>query len=138
MSLNVVRLTHLMFFDRLQYTDDLDAPRRARRFVEAVLGESGYTGDISLVVLLASELVTNSIQHGEPPFALTLEVVDGVATVSIEDHDSQNLPERRPPVADGPCSGGRGLMIVDELADEWGCDVRPDAGKAVWFRLGPG
>jgi len=36
--------------------------------------------------------------------------------------------------ADGPL-GGRGLVLVDNLADTWGTTRKP-SGKTVWFRLG--
>jgi hypothetical protein len=35
----------------------------------------------------------------------------------------------------GPeASTGRGLLLVEELADAWGTDVGPQ-GKTVWFEL---
>lgn len=114
----------------------LHSGRLARRFLDEKLSELGFVGDHSVVQLLASELVSNAVRHGRPPFHLTVEMVGGSATVRVTDHDCEHRPVRQP--AD-PCStcGGRGLLIVEELADEWGCDVADGEGKAVWFTAGP-
>ena len=44
-------------------------------------------------------------------------------------------PERKDPAIDE--LSGRGLLIVDELADRWGVDEAPP-GKSVWFELDAG
>lgn len=123
--------------DRFVYSVDPDAPRSARRFVAASLEEAGYAGDVSLVELLVSEFVNNSIQHGREPFELRVEMVDGTAFVAVDDGDPECVPVRRSLEGTGAGVGGRGLVIADALADEWGCEVRPGEGKTVWFRLAP-
>ena len=42
------------------------------------------------------------------------------------------MPELRPAGPDE--TGGRGLMVVDNLASRWGAAVE-ELGKAVWFEL---
>jgi anti-sigma regulatory factor (Ser/Thr protein kinase) len=80
------------------------------------------------VTLTASELVTNVVLHTDsgglmqawdpkPDIPLRLEV---------EDHDP-TIPTTR----DNPITGGRGLTIVDNVADAWGVEPTPD-GKVVW------
>lgn len=105
--------------------------------MESALRESGYVGEIELVQLLTSELVTNAVRHARPPFVLSVRLIERTAEVSIEDGDPDRQPTFRPPSTDIG-DGGRGLVIVDSFADEWGCDVRPRLGKSVWFRLHPG
>jgi len=81
------------------------------------------------VRLATSELVTNVIRHtddgGElrawdprPDVPLRLEVEDPDATMP-------EIPD------DTPAIGGRGLHIVDQIADDWGVQQR-SPGKVVW------
>lgn len=47
------------------------------------------------------------------------------------------VDERHTALAVGPAGAigaGRGLLLVEALADEWGVELAAD-GKAVWFRL---
>jgi anti-sigma regulatory factor (Ser/Thr protein kinase) len=115
----------------------VDSARLARRFLDEKLPELGFVGDASVVQLLASELVSNAVRHGEPPFALSLHLVDGRARVTVTDHDAEHLPTARPDAVIDRAGGGRGLHIVDELSDDWGCDVHDGDGKTVWFSAGP-
>ena len=47
---------------------------------------------------------------------------------------SDRLPRAR--TADGLADGGRGLRVVEALAERWGVERRP-GGKAVWARTRP-
>jgi hypothetical protein len=46
---------------------------------------------------------------------------------------SPHLPRQKCPRPDG--TEGRGLLIVDELASDWGIDALPGDGKRIWFEL---
>jgi anti-sigma regulatory factor (Ser/Thr protein kinase) len=86
--------------------------------------------------LLVSELVTNAVVHGRGPVELTVAVADGVLEVGVTDR-SPLLPASRsgaPLLAPSAAEGGRGLQMVDQVADEWGVATLAD-GKQVWFRL---
>ena len=54
------------------------------------------------------------------------------STIRIDVHDGATDPARVPDVA--PEVGGRGLRIVEALAERWGSDPL-DAGKVVWAEL---
>ncbi|WP_268249549.1 PAS domain S-box protein [Streptomyces poonensis] len=83
--------------------------------------------------LLVSEVLTNAIQHAEGPLGLHLRRTATELTVEISDH-SPHLPQPRLAAPDD--ESGRGLLLVDALADSWG--VRPtDDGKTTWFTLRP-
>jgi anti-sigma regulatory factor (Ser/Thr protein kinase) len=111
--------------------------RLARRFLDEKLPELGFTGDASVVQLLASELVTNAVRHGLPPFVLAVDVVDGRANVSITDGDFEHLPVPRCDAIADRAGGGRGLHIMGEFAEVWGYDVCEGDSKSVWFKAGP-
>jgi anti-sigma regulatory factor (Ser/Thr protein kinase) len=84
-------------------------------------------------VLVTSELVTNAIRHTPDtgPIEVNWRVDESEITLRVIDSSAAH-PERRktPPVS----PGGRGLAIVEALADSWGVDSRP-SGKQVWARL---
>ena len=108
----------------------------ARRFaVEAWNGLCDGSGDEvnGGMPLVVSELATNAVLHAGSGFAVTLTHDDDVMRVAVADDERE-----RPAPVDAASSavGGRGLRIVDLLADRWGVDDLAD-GKSVWveFRL---
>jgi anti-sigma regulatory factor (Ser/Thr protein kinase) len=82
--------------------------------------------------LLTSELVTNAVLHARRPPSLGVAVSDGQLVVDVGDPDP-----RHPQLDWAGAYGehGRGLAIVDALADDWGVRQTPDGGKSVWFAL---
>jgi anti-sigma regulatory factor (Ser/Thr protein kinase) len=92
--------------------------------------------------LLVSELMTNAVLHARTAIRLTAAAADGVFEVAVGDRDSRR-PHIQPGVrasGNAPEDGswlfmnGRGLFLVEQLADEWGvAELR--SGKEVWFRL---
>ncbi|MEQ6903074.1 ATP-binding protein [Nocardioides sp. YIM 152588] len=85
--------------------------------------------------LLTSELVSNAVLHGAPALNLTIAADEDGLTVAVRDGGAaMPLPARRDvPVGD---HGGRGLGIVQRIAQDWGVEQRPQQnGKTVWFRL---
>jgi anti-sigma regulatory factor (Ser/Thr protein kinase) len=106
---------------------------RVRRAVTSALGGWGVsTDDQDVVALLTSELVTNALRHGQPPVRLHAERADSTVTVSVEDASGS-----APVAVTGGAwddSGGRGLHLVESLADCWGV-ARNGSGKRVWFRV---
>ncbi|OSC57290.1 ATP-binding protein [Streptomyces sp. 4F] len=105
----------------------------ARAFARETLVDWGVRGRADDVVLCVSELATNALLHGVPPgrgFLLRLlPCGDGVR---VEVHDSGGGVPAVPLDPDGAGEGGRGLLLVSELADKWGVAER-EPGKAVWF-----
>jgi len=103
----------------------------ARRFARAALSEC--TADVETVVLLVSEVVTNAVLHARSDIRLVVEDRDDVARVEVHD-GSPMLPRmhsfRR------VAATGRGLRLLDTLAQAWGVEVTSEAGKVVWFEVG--
>ena len=85
--------------------------------------------DIELIVC---ELVSNAVRHGRPDIILRLQVSPFAVDVAVVDH-GPDLPPTELPHADGAATSGRGLGIVDRLANRWGVAEHDDApGKTVW------
>jgi anti-sigma regulatory factor (Ser/Thr protein kinase) len=105
--------------------------RAAREFVAGALEAARFTGDVDTVLLLVSELVTNAVRHAATPFEITVEIEGDSVRVDVIDEDVAHLPRVRNPSPED--TNGRGLLIVDELADGWGSDEVGTGNKAVWF-----
>ncbi|MER7513171.1 ATP-binding protein [Streptomyces lavendulae] len=94
--------------------------REARRWCLAHLKILPWTGGapdtVHSVLLTVSELVTNAHVHAHSSARLVLTWDGCCLHVSVADHDPE-LPAPRP--ASTRASSGRGLAIVDAVADRW-------------------
>ncbi|MFF8607746.1 ATP-binding protein [Streptomyces sp. NPDC015346] len=114
---------------------------RARRWARSRLAGSGIGDDEPLtdtLVLLISELVTNAVVHTGCPAVLRMLFAAGCpeaepGTVRVEVADASDRPPR-PRHAEGEDTNGRGLELVDGLADRWGWQ-REGAGKSIWCEV---
>ncbi|MFJ6695193.1 ATP-binding protein [Streptomyces sp. NPDC091272] len=120
---------------------DLSVPQ-ARHAVRDLIRRQGVPASDDLVqglLLIVSELVTNSVKHAallSPELAVEVAVGAEWIRVSVED----SHPYRpRPLETDYAQTGGRGLLLVREIAAEAGgvCDVEHTAGggKVIWAAL---
>ncbi|MGW6022457.1 SpoIIE family protein phosphatase [Streptomyces sp. NPDC055099] len=102
-----------------------------RRFLRAKLAEWGLTAQTDTALLLASELLTNAFLHARGPFNLRVWHSVRELGVEITDHTT---PRPRARLAESTEEDGRGLLLVEALADAWG--TRPTTtGKTVWFTM---
>lgn len=114
---------------------DLRAVPEARRALRELLRTWGRPGRSDIAELLTSELVTNAIVHTDREAVLTATVGPGGLRVEVRDFVARRPRLRVPNADDG--TNGRGLFLVQSLADAWG--VQPHGvGKAVWFELDAG
>jgi PAS domain S-box-containing protein len=146
-------------YSSLIFSATPEAVGPVRRHIVGVLSRWGLDEQAELAELLVSELVTNSVRHavqhsshfapaglGNPlrldpgddvPAAVAprieLAMRVGARALWVEVHDPDvRLPRLR--LADTDDEGGRGLYLVDALADRWGARPTGD-GKIVWFEL---
>lgn len=111
---------------------DLRAVPEARRELRELLRHWGKPGRSEVAELLTSELVTNALVHTDREAVLTAMVGPDALRVEVRDFVARR-PRLRTPVADDG-TNGRGLVLVQSLADAWG--VLPhEVGKSVWFEL---
>jgi anti-sigma regulatory factor (Ser/Thr protein kinase) len=83
--------------------------------------------------LLTSEIVTNAIRYATTLITLVATLRDGVLVVGVVGDGpihAELASARSPELSEH----GRGLFVVDQLADGWGSS-RHVGGTTVWFRL---
>jgi hypothetical protein len=107
------------------------AARAARGFVRGALHGWGVDDAEEVAQLLTNELVSNVVCHVGSTMAVRAR--RGASSIRIEVEDtSTELPIRREP--DGFDEHGRGVLLVERLASDWGVDVHAH-GKTIWFEL---
>ena len=115
---------------RARYAREALSSARARH------AAAGYYGDLLSrrtrhdLGLIVSELVTNAVRHGDGDIDLLLDVRDGRIRGEVIDQGDGFASALRQASPDD--LGGRGLVIVDHLAQEWGVY---DGSSHVWFHL---
>lgn len=128
-------LTCWVVLGRLTLPGQPEHVRDARHFVARLMGSGHPQADTAM--LLTSELVTNAVTHsrsGLPGGTVELVVAARAACMlfSVIDNGSDTaLPK---PGNDPGGESGNGLLLVENLADDWGYAVR-SGRKVVWFRL---
>ena len=114
-------------------------PVSARVARDALLNLVGHRAAPSFLrdaILLTSELVTNAVSHGRgrcelraafrsPPDWVRVEVLD----------QSPVLPVLADAAEQAVRLGGYGLVLVGDVASDWGAERLPGGGKAVWFEM---
>jgi anti-sigma regulatory factor (Ser/Thr protein kinase) len=126
----------------LRMSVELPATPRAPGFVRRLLTDAfelwgwGSRDDREDAVFLASEVVSNAVEHAGGMPHLLLEVVhsDGWVRVSVADGSSlrpivRELEHHQP--------GGLGMRLVEGLSDQWGVEDH-QSGKKVWFEKSAG
>ncbi|MGA5063538.1 ATP-binding protein [Streptomyces exfoliatus] len=85
---------------------------------------------------VVAELATNAATHGRVAgrsFRLGLLSHEGVLRIEVTDTRAESLPRVQPAGPDG--DSGRGLLLVEALADRWGTALGPVPRKTVWAEL---
>jgi anti-sigma regulatory factor (Ser/Thr protein kinase) len=118
--------------DEVRLTSRPESAGTARRLALSVLKVWALPQLNDVVELLVSELVGNAVRHtGARTFGLRLLRRRGWIRVEVRD-PSRSLPCLMP-VRELDVSG-RGLFLIDKLADRWGVDLLP-RGKTTWFEM---
>ncbi|MFG2990857.1 SpoIIE family protein phosphatase [Streptomyces sp. NPDC048257] len=107
----------------------------ARQQIRELLHDWADPDQVDSAVLMVSEMVTNVLTHTDGDALLVAEAVGelGARRLRVEVADgSDELPHRRQPGE--MSSSGRGVLLMEMLADTWGVDPRGE-GKSIWFEL---
>jgi anti-sigma regulatory factor (Ser/Thr protein kinase) len=110
-----------------------DAVGKARR---AVIGLPVDQATRDVLMLLVSELVTNSILHAglapDDPISVCITSHDDRVRMTVRDGGDGFTPPKGVPPLDA--NGGRGCQIITALSDSWGIE-QDAAGCVVWCEL---
>ena len=123
------------FTARLDLPPLLRSVPLARHVTLDVLRSWGSPHDLDDAGLLVSELVSNVVDHADTGTSLTLELSLAGEWLRISVADGSAIrPVVRELSYDRP--RGRGLQLVEALADRWGVEDH-HGGKRIWFELTP-
>ncbi|GCB47582.1 ATP-binding protein [Streptomyces sp. NL15-2K] len=110
-----------------------------RRTLRLILTAYGLPHLTEAAELLATELVTNAVQHTKGPAAIKLRAEGAVLRIGVWDADpTPPLPSRN---SAPDAETGRGLSLVRDCADTWGWVQQRDVknivgtGKYIWCEL---
>jgi anti-sigma regulatory factor (Ser/Thr protein kinase) len=110
-----------------------DSPRLARQEVRRLASGALEQDRLDDALLLAGELATNGLLHGEVPITLWAGIDERRLRVEVHDHGPGLGPGFVPVAARFDQLGGRGLQLVDARADRWG--HRTGRWTTVWFEI---
>ncbi|MEU3458534.1 ATP-binding protein [Streptomyces sp. NPDC006733] len=116
------------------------SPKIAREFAASVLRSLDLAHILDTAQLCVSELVTNSVQHAPRGGSLLWLDVRSVC-VRIHVYDSSPAAPRLRSGSRASAEHGRGLVLVDVLADRWGTEpggpvgIGGLGGKGVWCEI---
>src|SRR4051794_25798105 len=104
----------------------LDASASAPQTLRACLRQTLPVDDSNeATLLIASELVTNAVLHGESPIHARAGPITGGTRVEVFDSRAE---------MGAPTEESRGLFLTDHFAAAWGVDPA-DGGKVVWAEI---
>jgi anti-sigma regulatory factor (Ser/Thr protein kinase) len=114
----------------------VDSVRAARRALDRVASLRHHPQELFHARLLVTELVANSIRHAGLADADVIDLDVSMQSDRLRVEVTDHGPGFDPPHLVEPPSGtsGRGLFLVDALADVWGV-ARNDAATTVWFEI---
>ncbi|MET9655956.1 SpoIIE family protein phosphatase [Streptomyces sp. NPDC006510] len=107
----------------------------ARQQLRDLLHDWADPEQVDAAVLMISEMATNVLVHTDGDALMLAQATGehGERRLRVEVSDgSDELPHKRRPGE--MASSGRGLVLMEMLADAWGVDPQ-GAGKSIWFEL---
>lgn len=104
------------------------AAEQARLLTKIALADWDILEIADNALIIVAELVTNAVKMGDV-FHLTLTRQGGAALIEVWD-GSEALPDRRRRSMERV--DGRGLLLVDACAKDWGWRLEEQGGKTVW------
>ena len=115
---------------------DVHAPAAARSVVAECLGERVTPRVLDDALLLATELVANSVRHSDMPASAGVVVAITLTSASVRiDVDDPGSGGAIAPRAPDPDSGGFGLNLVQTLSERWGVERAGRGGTRVWAQI---
>ncbi|WP_262401453.1 ATP-binding protein [Actinomadura sp. CNU-125] len=112
-----------------------EAVKRVRDWAGAWFSGQGHTPDVvDTARLLVSELVTNACRHAPPDTNVLVRIYNSTAGPTLEVWDrGDGRPTAKP--LDETSQSGRGLAMVELIAETWGVTPLAGGGKATYAVL---
>ena len=110
---------------------DASSVPAARHFVVATLTKWGFDGAAWAAAQIVSELAANCSLHARTDYTVRLVHQNDSLRLEVRDGSPARVRQRR---YGAQSTTGRGLRLVETLADTWGVDVAT-GGKTVWVDL---
>ncbi|AWW39852.1 ATP-binding protein [Streptomyces cadmiisoli] len=130
---------------RRTFTQLLSSTRRGARLARLLAAEQCRTWEVAptiteRVVQIVAELAANAALHGRVQgrdfrLALTFNTTADTLRVAVSDARGDHLPVPVATARPDEAESGRGLLLVTTLADRWGTEPYPPAGKTVWAEV---
>ncbi|MFZ3473680.1 ATP-binding protein [Streptomyces sp. 4.24] len=113
---------------------DLKAVGEVRRALRELMRHRCRAEAADVAELLITELVTNALVHTDQGAEISATIAKDRLRVEVRDYAARRPRPHVPSADDG--THGRGLALVQALADAWGVDaLARGGGKVVWFEL---
>ncbi|MGW2174944.1 ATP-binding protein [Streptomyces sp. NPDC001705] len=126
------------------FAQRLSSTRRGARLARLLAVERLTAWEMSPRVIeraehIVAELAANAALHGRVQgrdflLALTPDDAAGTLRIAVSDTRGEHRPAI-PPEQNPDDESGRGLLLVDALADRWGTEPRLPSGKTVWAEI---
>ncbi|MFD5448452.1 ATP-binding protein [Streptomyces sp. NPDC003470] len=127
------------------FAQQLSSTRRGARLARLLALAQFRSWEVSPSVAeraehIVAELAANAALHGRVQgrdFRLALELDTATGTLRIAVSDAHGDRQPSPVAVSGQeeAESGRGLLLVDALADRWGTEPYPPSGKTVWAEV---
>ncbi|WP_327696872.1 ATP-binding protein [Streptomyces sp. NBC_00459] len=116
-----------------RYAARPEAARQGRRDIASVLDNWGLPHLIEVAEQIVTELVANAVEHtGAATIGISVTRTGEEAVRIVVTDTSRTAPT--PAAPSGDAENGRGLLLVDALAHDWGSEP-VHGGKRVWAEL---
>ncbi|MFE0529558.1 ATP-binding protein [Micromonospora parva] len=112
-----------------------ESPAAARQLVARQCQAWGTAAVADRAVVIASELISNAVQHAGTDMDITVAHVAGSLRISVRDRGGETPSSTTPTLPRQMSEGGRGLPIIAALTTDWGFFSFGD-GKTVWAAIG--
>jgi anti-anti-sigma regulatory factor len=110
----------------------MGAARRSRELVTEACARWDQPALAGPACIVVTEMVNNVVTHAKTPMIVLLAIRRDAMAVAVRDRSSI-VPQFTGPVP-ATSYGGRGLLLIDSVADRWG-SLPLEQGKVVWALL---
>ncbi|MEU9338687.1 ATP-binding protein [Streptomyces sp. NPDC048290] len=117
---------------RMSLTVAAHSARHIRRIIRTLLKDWGMDDLTDATQTATTELISNVVRH-VPDHHCTVRIARHETGTRVEVTDMSSAVPAPPRTPSPDSERGRGLLLVEAVADKWGVDKVPGGGKTVWF-----